>query len=96
MPALETCQYELKEANRKIMWLQKAIEHRDLSITERDTEILKLNKAITQRDVLVSDVLRENFELKQKLDEIQTNMRSRSHLQALLSAITDEEVDADV
>ena len=72
MPALETCQYELREARQ---------------------EILKLNKAITQRDVLVSDVLRENFELKQKLDEMQTNMRSRSHLQALLSAITDEEVD---
>ena len=75
MPALETCQYELKEARQ---------------------EILKLNKAIEGRDVLVSDVLRENFELKQKLDEIQTNMQSRSYLQALLSAITDEEVDADV
>ena len=75
MPALETCQYELKEARQ---------------------EILKLNKAIEERDVLVSDVLRENFELKQKLDEIQTNMQSRSYLQALLSAITDEEVDADV
>ena len=72
-----------------------ALEQAQYELKSARREILKLNKAIEERDVLVSDVLRENFELKQKLDEIQTNMQSRSYLQALLSAITDEEVDAD-
>jgi len=96
MPALEQAQYELREANRKILWLQKSVELRGLTIAERDAKILKLNKAINQRDILITDRVADIAALQSELDELKLNMRSRSYLQDLLSAITDEEVDAGV
>lgn len=72
-----------------------ALEQAQYELREAKREILKLTKAVNQRDILITDRVADIVALQSELDELKLKMRSRSYLQALLSAITDEEVGRD-